>query len=170
MINIGEFNRLNLNNEINKLFFSRKKSKISLVRIATHKNEIDIAIEASKILKKKGYLTAINLMQISEINNNELSNILKKINKKYLDIFYFADSLGSLDQNKTIKICHTIKKFWKKPFGIHAQDNMEGALQNTVASFENGANYLDSTILGMGRGPGNTKTELLCSFLNSIKS
>ncbi len=169
MINIGEFNRLNLNNEINKLFFSRKKSKISLVRIATHKNEIDIAIEASKILKKKGYLTAINLMQISEINNNELSNILKKINKKYLDIFYFADSLGSLDQNKTTKICHTIKKFWKKPFGIHAHDNMEGALQNTVASFENGANYLDSTILGMGRGPGNTKTELLCSFLNSIK-
>ena len=81
MINIGEFNRLNLNNEINKLFFSRKKSKISLVRIATHKNEIDIAIEASKNPKEKGYLTAINLMQISEINNNELSNILKKLIK-----------------------------------------------------------------------------------------
>ena len=53
--------------------------------------------------------------------------------------------------------------------GSHAHDNMEGALQNTVVSYENGANYLDSTILGMGRGPGNTKTELLCSFLNTIK-
>ena len=169
MINIGEFNKLNLNNELNKLFFPRKKSKISLVRIATHKNEIDIAIQASKILKKKGYLTAINLMQISEIKNYELSSILKKINKKYLDIFYFADSLGSLDQNQTTKICNIIKRFWKKPFGIHAHDNMEGALQNTVVSFKNGASYLDSTILGMGRGPGNTKTELLCSFLNTIK-
>ena len=169
MINIGEFDNLKLNNELDKLFLTCKKSKISLVRIATHKNEVDIAIKASKILKKKGYLTAINLMQISEISKHELSKILKKLEPKYLDIFYFADSLGSLNQKQTIDICKIIKKYWKKSFGIHAHDNMEGALQNTVVSYEKGANYLDSTILGMGRGPGNTKTELLCSFLNTIK-
>ena len=171
MINIGEFNFDKLAEELNSLFVLKKKSKISLIRIATHKKEIDLAIKASKILKQKGYQTAINLMQISEIKNFEIKKILKKINFKYLDVFYFADSLGCLTQQQTGNICRIIKKFCKKPFGIHAHDNTEIALQNTIHSYKNGASYLDSTILGMGRGPGNTKTELLCSYLkiNKIK-
>ena len=66
MINIGEFSFEKLKFDLDKLFTIRKKSKVSLVRIAIHKNEIELAIQAAKILKKKGYLTAINLMQISE--------------------------------------------------------------------------------------------------------
>ena len=169
MINIGEFTELDLSSELNKLFVIKKKSKISLVRIASHKNEISLALKAAKILKTKGYMTAINLMQVSETNNNTLIKILKKVNQKYLDIFYFADSLGCLSQKQTELICKTIKKHCKKPFGIHAHDNMEIALQNTITAYKNGATFLDSTILGMGRGPGNTKTELLCSFLNVQK-
>lgn len=169
MINIGEFNTHNLANELTGLFVEKKKSKISLVRIATHKNEIELAIQASKILKQKGYQTAINLMQISEIKNFELKEILKKINYKYLDVFYFADSLGCLTQKQTGDICKIIKKFCKKSFGIHAHDNTEIALQNTIHSLENGASFLDSTVLGMGRGPGNAKTELICSYLNIKK-
>ena len=56
------------------------------------------------------------------------------------------------------------------PFGIHAHDNTEIALHNTITSLQSGASFADSTILGMGRGPGNVKTELLCSYLNSIKA
>lgn len=169
MINIGEFNIDNIAEELNSLFVLKRKSKISLVRIASHQKEIDLAIKASQILKQKGYLTAINLMQISEIKDIEIKRILKKINYKYLDVFYFADSLGCLSQQQTGKICKIIKRYCKKPFGIHAHDNTEIALQNTIHSYENGALYLDSTILGMGRGPGNTKTELLCSYLNTKK-
>ncbi len=169
MINIGEFSMENLKIDLDKLFLNSKKSKVKLVRIASHKNEIEIAIQAAKILKKKGYFVAINLMQISEININSLSKILKKFEGKFLDCFYFADSLGSLSVDKTKKICQTIKKNWNGPFGIHAHDNTEIALHNTIISLKNGASYVDSTVLGMGRGPGNVKTELLCSYLNFTK-
>lgn len=169
MINIGEFSQNKLEDQLNKIFLKKKNSKVKLVRIASHKKEIDVAIKASKILKEMGYKTAINLMQISEINQKDLTKILKKLNKKFTDIFYFADSLGCLNKSQIKLICNTIKKSWKGPFGIHAHDNMEMAFSNTKSSIEYGASYVDSTVLGMGRGPGNTKTEFLCSYLNSIK-
>ena len=47
------------------------------------------------------------------------------------------------------------------PVGIHTHDNMGLALQNTLKAKKLGATWLDSTVMGMGRGPGNAKTEEL---------
>ena len=49
-----------------------------------------------------------------------------------------------------------------------AHDNLEMGLSNTVCALNHGANWLDSTILGMGRGPRNAKTEYLVLELNSV--
>ena len=48
--------------------------------------------------------------------------------------------------------------------GIHAHDNQSLALQNTLYAKKIGLNWLDCTITGMGRGPGNTKTEELIKY------
>ena len=34
-------------------------------------------------------------------------------------------------------------------------------MENSIIAIENGVNWIDSTVLGMGRGPGNVKTENL---------
>ena len=44
------------------------------------------------------------------------------------------------------------------------------ALQNTILAENCGATWLDCTVLGMGRGPGNTKTELLSIELSKENS
>ena len=38
---------------------------------------------------------------------------------------------------------------------------MGKAMENSISAIDNGANWVDSTVLGMGRGPGNVKTESL---------
>ncbi len=63
--------------------------------------------------------------------------------------------------SKQKKIVLNFKKFWKKDIGIHAHDNMYKAMENSLVALEHGANWIDSTVLGMGRGPGNVKTESL---------
>ena len=40
-----------------------------------------------------------------------------------------------------------------------AHNNLNLALKNSITAIKNGFNWIDSTILGMGRGPGNLKTE-----------
>ena len=43
-------------------------------------------------------------------------------------------------------------------------------MENSISALENGANWIDSTVLGMGRGPGNVKTEnLVIEFEKNIE-
>ena len=169
MINISEFSFKDLFKEIDKLFLKKKLSKISLIRIATHVADFSKAIVASNYLRKLGYLTAINLMQITEVKKKELLEIINLINKSSTNFFYIADSLGSMTTNQAKFLSDILKINLTKPFGIHAHDNIELALSNTILFLNQNASFVDSTIMGMGRGPGNTKTELLCAYLNYKK-
>lgn len=153
---------------IDILFKDRKKTKLKFVRLACHFNEFDKTIEICKLLKKKGYIVGINLMQISEQSQKNIIYVAKKCKNIKPDILYFADSLGRLRNNDIKQIVRLFKEHWNGPLGIHAHDNLEMALSNTVGALNYGANWLDSTILGMGRGPGNAKTEYLVLELNSI--
>ena len=83
---------------------------------------------------------------------------------------YVADSLGSLKKVQLKKIIELFKKHWFKKIGIHAHDNLSLALSNTIYANKLGITWLDSTIMGMGRGPGNTKTEELIKFFTKKKT
>ena len=108
-------------------------------------------------------------MQISEIKDKEIEDTLRLLSKSKLDLFYFADSLGNLEPHNIIHIANLIKRNWKKDIGFHAHDNMSRALINGVAAFENGINWIDSTVTGMGRGAGNIQTEFaLMQFTKNL--
>ena len=171
MINAKDIISNNFSNaEIDKIFFqfSRKK-KISFVRFACHLNEVKKIALICNRLNKKNIITAINLMQISEIKDKEIEDTLRLLSKSKLDLFYFADSLGNLEPHNIIHIANLIKRNWKKDIGFHAHDNMSRALINGVAAFENGINWIDSTVTGMGRGAGNIQTEFaLMQFTKNL--
>lgn len=167
MINSSDFNNeLNCKNQINKFFLNKSKTKISLIRLATHAKDIEKIIPRIIYLKKLGYEIAVNLMQIDKIKEKSLIKILKLLKRtKSVDVFYFADSFGNLNPLKVQSICKIIKKNWYKNFGFHAHDNCGLSLQNCIAAIKNGAKWIDSTIQGMGRGAGNVSTEELISFV-----
>ena len=160
MINAADF----INNEdIIKIaennFINKKNSLISLIRIACHYHEIKHILPLINWLKKSGYKIAVNIMQIPELSNVEIKNSIITLKKSKADILYFADSLGSLDAEKTKKIINKIRLYWKGPLGIHTHDNMGKALENSISAMKNSVDWVDLTVTGMGRGPGNTKTE-----------
>ena len=162
MINASEYiGHKNIIELAKKNFKLKKKSLVSLVRLACHHHEVREILPLINWLKKSGYKVAVNIMQIPELSSLEIKNVVKEVKKSKADILYFADSMGSLDSAKTKKIIHQIKPLWKKSMGIHTHDNMGKALENSVAAINNSVNWIDCTVTGMGRGPGNTKTEYL---------
>ena len=76
-------------------------------------------------------------------------------------MIYFADSLGSATPESIEDIVNALKINWTGKLGIHAHDNRGLALSNTIKAMECGVEWVDSTITGIGRGPGNAKTEEL---------
>jgi 4-hydroxy 2-oxovalerate aldolase len=149
---------------VNHLFNPKVESPVDIVRIATHVKDIKDSYEIADELKSLGYRVFINLMQIDSIDYNEMVKISSLIESwGIIEVLYFADSFGSMDLHRVEHIVNNISNGWSGPIGIHAHDNKGLALPNTLKSLECGVEYFDSTISGMGRGAGNTKTEYLLS-------
>ena len=167
MINAADFvSKKNIIDLAKKNFKLKKKSLISLVRIACHHNEVEGIIPLISWLKKSGYKVGVNIMQVPELKPNEIKKIVSIIKSAKADVIYFADSLGSLNPLETKKIIKNIKYNWRGSIGIHAHDNMGKALENSIEAINNSVNWIDCTVTGMGRGPGNTQTEYLLLELN----
>ena len=172
MINSGELiSKESKNKNLIKSFFKKEsKNKIKFVRLATHIDDIYKIKNSISWLKKNNYMVAVNIMQVSEINLKNIKKYCYFFKKLKVDIIYLADSLGCLEPKDIKKIYKTFKVFWNSDLGIHAHNNLNLALKNSITALNHGANWIDSTIQGMGRGPGNVKTEELIRQLNKNNS
>jgi 4-hydroxy 2-oxovalerate aldolase len=56
-----------------------------------------------------------------------------------------------------------------KDIGMHAHNNLQLAFANTIEAIILGANRVDATMGGLGRGAGNCHMELLLGFLRNPK-
>lgn len=166
MINADELIKIG---KINYFLNHKKNSAVDIVRIASHLKDIYKIGNSINKIKNLGFSPILNIMQISEYSDKEICNALKFIKKKLsLDVVYFADSLGCLKPNDIKYISNLFIENIDLPIGIHAHDNLGLALKNSLTAIENGVTWIDSTIKGMGRGAGNTKTEELLISLKKI--
>ena len=163
MVNTGELNRHESGVEaaIDILFTPADDSPVTLVRLATHFVEVDAALAACNRLHELGYLVGVNLMQIADRTDAEIEEVARRAAAEPPDVLYFADSLGSMDAVQTSRIIGVLRREWNGPLGIHTHDNMGRALVNSLQAMEDGVSWIDATVTGMGRGPGNAKTEHL---------
>jgi 4-hydroxy 2-oxovalerate aldolase len=148
----------------------RSESMLDLIRVACYARDVDKAIELVKVFHERGYETTINIMALSNVMENELTEALEMIKESPVDVVYIVDSFGSLD-NKDFE--YFIDKFKKlvpnKKLGIHAHNNMQLAFSNTLLAANSGIDYLDASVFGMGRAAGNCNTELLVTHLKNPK-
>ena len=162
MVNISDFiSDAQLDFDIvNKTFpVEAKDSSLNFVRIATHIKDLHSSAELAKYLIQKGYKLAINIMQAHNLDEkviSKFSNLTKGLN---LQSIYFADSLGCMLPNQINELVNIFKNNTNLPIGIHAHNNLGLALANTIEAVNAGVNWVDMTMTGMGRGPGNTLTE-----------
>ncbi len=116
-----------------------------------------------------GFKVALNLMYASEWKENyPEQETLFKINTDF-DFFYVVDSYGGMFPSDVKAVFKYLTELLDIPVGFHGHNNLELALANSLAAVENNAGIIDATILGMGRGAGNLRTELLLSIFYKKK-
>jgi len=99
-----------------------------------------------------------------------LEEVLNDVAKCRVPTFYLVDSFGSMYSEQIQYFMNKYKTALPgKTIGIHAHNNMQLAFANTIEGIIQGANMIDCTMLGLGRGAGNCPTELLLSFLKNPK-
>ena len=150
----------------------RDKSVIDMVRVATYIHQIPSAMDMIKDARQKGYETGVNLMAISTVPESELDGALEVLCQSEVDALYLVDSFGTLYSEQIRALMHKFHKFAKptgKQIGIHTHNNCQLAYANTIEAIICGANFLDASLAGLGRGAGNCQMELLLGFLHNPK-
>lgn len=147
------------------------ESPLDFIRVATYVHDVDKAIALANHIDSKGYETFINIMAISTVSEFELSEALKQIDAETkVTAVNIVDSFGFLFSEN---VHHLVKVFQDnletKGVGFHAHNNQQLGFANTIEAIRKGANYLDATVTGIGRGAGNCPLELLLSFLKNPK-
>ena len=145
-------------------------SPVDIVRIACHFHEMEAALPAATWLTDRGLIVGFNLMQIADRSHEEVVEVARMAAQFPIDALYFADSMGSMTPADTGEIIAWLREGWDGALGIHTHDNMGLALQNTLKAMDEGATWLDATVTGMGRGPGNARTEELVMQLQEKRA
>ncbi|MCP5518036.1 MAG: nucleoid-structuring protein H-NS [Verrucomicrobiales bacterium] len=150
----------------------KSESVIDMIRVACYVHQIPTALDMVKDANDKGYETTVNLMAVSTVPDRDLNEALELLAGCEAQAIYVVDSYGSLYSEQVrylVKKYLTYCKESGKEVGMHAHNNLQCAFANTIEAIILGANRLDSTMAGLGRGAGNCSTELLLGFLHNPK-
>jgi 4-hydroxy 2-oxovalerate aldolase len=150
----------------------KSQSVIDCVRVAAYIHQIPAALEMVRDAADKGYETTLNIMAISTVQEQDLRDAIDLVAKSPVGTLYLVDSFGSFFPLKvrdlTLMYLNALKETGKQ-VGIHTHNNQQLAYANTIEALITGANRLDATINGLGRGAGNCPLELLIGFLKNPK-
>ena len=163
MVNASELTQhpQGIEDALGRLFAPCDNSPVGLVRIAAHSAEVEPVLPAVTWLRDQGYEVGLNIMQIADRSPEEIEELARLVSSTPPDVLYFADSMGSMDPDQTAQTVASLRRGWDGPLGFHAHDNMGRAIANAVRAAKEGVQWIDSTVTGMGRGPGNAQTEHL---------
>ncbi|MBR2068656.1 MAG: hypothetical protein IJ877_02725 [Candidatus Gastranaerophilales bacterium] len=156
--------------DINKIPVSCQ-SKIKGLRVIFKKFESNNALEFCKKIKDKGYKLFINATFISQYKDDELIDLIKKINQIAPFAFTVTDSMGVFTSFDIKKIASIVSLELNSEIALcfHSHNNLGLSFSNAQTLIELTKNrelIVDSSLFGMGRGAGNLKTELIAQYLN----
>lgn len=154
-------------------FVPKEQSLLSMVRllIAYHcKNKDDAILDEDIIretvdmahkLKNLGYEVTINIGRIDKMSEDQIKTLCITLEDAPIQYFYMADTYGNLGIYKMRKILSMVRQYYTGKLGFHAHDNLQNASIKSIDALYNGADIVDTTFGGYGRGSGNAKAELV---------
>lgn len=124
-------------------------------------------VEMCKKLKELGYEVCVNVGRIDKMSDDQVREMCEILNDVPIEYFYIADTYGNLGIYKMRSILDTIKKDYKGLVGFHAHDNLKNASVKAIDALYNGADIVDVTFGGFGRGSGNAISEYVLAHMEN---
>ena len=150
----------------------KKDSVLDLIRVAFYANQVSEAVEMIRDAFDKGYEVSANLMAASTVKEQEIDQVLEELARTPAHTICVVDSYGSMYAEQVEILVKKYLRFGAdthKEVGIHAHNNQQLAFANSIEAIIHGANRIDASMMGLGRGAGNCPMELLVGFLRNPK-
>lgn len=148
-------------------------NSIDAVRECFFKHERYDAMNACRAIKEKGYKLFVQPVDILGYTDMELIEFLQMVNEVEPYCLSIVDTFGSMYQEDLHRVFELINHnlIPTCKIGFHSHNNMQlsNALSQEFIRMTVGKRdvVVDGTINGMGRGAGNTPTELVAQYMVS---
>lgn len=152
------------------------RTGISYIRLGLTKKEIKEASDTMKNIVDKGYKLFVQGINIFSYTEEELQDFIGIVNFVNPYAFAIVDTFGHMDTADIKKLYSYIDRYLNSNIAIafHSHNNKGLSLElaKTLIAAVDGKRevIIDGTLLGIGMGGGNQKTELVCDFLNDGES
>ena len=140
------------------------RDAVDVVRMAVAPSQIEQGLALARAVHAEGFEVAFNTMYLSKYIKDV--SVLAPLAEAgdYLSTVSLVDSYGGCFPEDVGEAIAATKKLLPQQIGYHGHDNIMLAFACARAAIAAGCDVVDSTLLGMGRGAGNLRTELILSY------
>lgn len=116
-------------------------------------------------LKKYQKTASLQLSRCHALPPEESAKAAKQAVELGADIVYVVDTFGSMTPQDVRTYVQAVKAEIGKPVGFHGHNTMGLAVPNALTAVEEGVEWVDASLMGVGRGAGNANLEQLALIL-----
>jgi 4-hydroxy 2-oxovalerate aldolase len=147
----------------------KKDSVIDVIRIATYAHQMDEALKLLDHALENGYETFMNVMAVSTLSPADVDGFLLRLAGSGVHNVAIVDSFGALFP---YHVRYLVRKYMNYlgegiKVGVHFHNNQQQAFANSIVAIDEGVDFVDATVHGIGRGAGNCPLELLLFYLDN---
>jgi len=147
-------------------------SVLDMIRVAFYAHQVSEAVDMIHHAHQQGYEVSANLMAVSTNTEQEIDQVLEVVAETPAGVVVVVDSFGAMYAEQIEILVKKYLEYGKpsgKQVGMHAHNNQQLGFANTIEAIIHGANRVDASMAGLGRGAGNCPMELLIGFLRNPK-
>ncbi len=139
------------------------------IRVMVKKPTRFEALEFCAELGKKGYLVFVQPVSITGYSDEELLDLVERVNRIHPFAMSIVDTYGLLDRSNLMHYFTLIDERLDPEIllGYHAHNNFQLAYSNSIALIEHDTKrhlLIDGSAYGMGKSAGNCPLELLTMY------
>jgi len=149
-------------------------SKIQNLRFAFHEIDLELVLIQARYARDLGYRVFLNPVNITGYSLADVKELLMKLGDFNPDGVSIVDTFGSMQESDLLELYQIFEENLDSSvtLGLHLHENLSLSL-SLAQKFLEIRNpernvIVDSSVLGMGRIPGNLPTELIMNTLMSV--
>lgn len=145
---------------------------IEIVRVSFHDYDLEEGLEFARRIVAKGYKVYINPINLLGYTDQQVLEIIRKVNNIHPYAFSIVDTFGSLLKADLTRLLYLIDNNLDESInlGLHLHENQSLSYSLAQAFIEmrppKRGISVDGSLYGMGRIPGNLCIELIMEYMN----